>query len=104
MPCGSRLVPCGYTIYAAVAATAAALTHLKAIVGPGAKLHLATLIVEGEPGDVDFARGLEDAGRHVEAAAIVTHHHVGGIGAVEALVGAASEVATHFLVSNGQGN
>lgn len=79
-------------------------THLKAIVGPGAKLHLATLIVEGEPGDVDFARGLEDAGRHVEAAAIVTHHHVGGIGAVEALVGAASEVATHFLVSNGQGN
>lgn len=73
-------------------------THLKAIVGPGAKLHLATLIVEGEPGDVDFARGLEDARWHVEAAAIVTHHHVGGIGAIEALVGAASATIATILV------
>lgn len=70
-------------------------THLKTVVGPGAKLHLTALIVEGEPGNVDFARGLEDAGRHVQAAAIVPHNHIGGIGAVKALVRAASKYAMH---------
>lgn len=65
-----------------------ARSHLKAVVRPGAELHLAALVVEREPGDVDLARGLEDAGRHVQAAAVIAHHHVGRVRSVEALVGA----------------
>ena len=36
--------------------------YLEAVVGPAAELHLAVLVVEGEPGDVDGAGGLEHAG------------------------------------------
>ncbi len=31
------------------------LSHLPAVVGPAAELHLAVLVVEGKPGDVDLA-------------------------------------------------
>lgn len=66
-------------------------THLKAVVRPRAELHLAALVVEREPGDVDLAGGLEDAGRHVQAGAIVPDDHVGRVGTVEALVGTEKE-------------
>jgi hypothetical protein len=46
------------------------------------------LVVEREPRDVDLTSALEDSGGDVEAAAVVTHHHVGGISPVEAFVGA----------------
>lgn len=65
-------------------------THLKAVVRPRTELHFAALIVERKPGDVDFARRLEDAGRNIQAAAVVAHHHVRRIRPVEALVGAAT--------------
>ena len=45
------------------------------------------LIVEGEPGDVDGAGGLEDAGRDVGAEARAAHHHVRLVRRVERLAG-----------------
>ncbi len=63
--------------------------YLEPVVRPAAELHLAVLVVEGEPRDVDLARGLEDAGRDVGAVAGVVHHHVHRVRAVESLVGAA---------------
>ena len=41
--------------------------HLETVIRPAAKLHVAVLVVEGEPSDVDLAGGLEDAGRDVGA-------------------------------------
>ena len=55
--------------------------HLETVVGPAAKLHLTVLVVEGEPGDVDLARGHEDAGRDVLAVTGTAHHHVRLVGA-----------------------
>ena len=46
------------------------------------------LSVEGEPGDVDIAGGLEDARRDLRHAASVLHHQVGREGCVELLVNA----------------
>ena len=42
-------------------------THLESVIRPAAKLHVAVLVVEGEPSDVDLAGGLEHAGRDVGA-------------------------------------
>ena len=42
-------------------------TDLESVIRPAAKLHVAVLVVEGEPSDVDLAGGLEDAGRDVGA-------------------------------------
>ena len=63
--------------------------YLEPVVRPAPELHLAVLVVEGEPGDVDGAGGLEDAGRDVGAEALVGHHHVGRICPVKRLTGAA---------------
>ena len=63
--------------------------HLEAIVGPAAELHITVLVIEGEPGDVYLAGGLEDAGWYVGAAARVRHHHVGRVRPVKLLVSAA---------------
>ncbi len=62
------------------------LSHLPTVVGPAAKLHLAVLVVEGEPGDVDLAGGLEDAGRYVGAAPLARQHNVRRVRPVEGLV------------------
>ena len=61
--------------------------HLEPIVSPAAELHLAVLVVEGEPGDVDGARGEEDAGGDVGAEAVGGDHHVGWVGSVKSLAG-----------------
>ena len=63
--------------------------HLEPVVGPAAELHVAVLIVEGEPGDVDGAGGHEDAGRDVGAGPFARHHHVGRVGRVKRLASAA---------------
>ena len=34
---------------------------VEAVVGPGAKLEVAALVVKGEPGDIDLTRGFEQA-------------------------------------------
>ena len=60
--------------------------YLESVVRPTAKLHVAVLVVEGEPGDVNLAGGFEDAGRDVSALAGVGHHDVGGVSSVEGLV------------------
>ena len=59
---------------------------LEAVIGPAAELHLAILFVEWEPGDVDAAGGLEDAGGEVGAQARGAHDHVRGVRAVKLLV------------------
>ena len=59
--------------------------HLEPVVGPAAELHLAALIIEGEPGDVDGAWGLEDAWGDVGAEACASNHHIGLVGRVKGL-------------------
>ena len=61
---------------------------LEPVVGPTPELHLAVLVVEGEPGDVYGAGGLEDPGRDVGAETRAGHHYVGLVGWVKALAGA----------------
>ena len=48
--------------------------YLEPVVGPAPELHLTVLVVEGEPGDVDGAGGLEYPGRDVGAEARAGHH------------------------------
>ena len=67
-------------------------TYLEPVVRPAPELHLAALVVEGEPGDVDLAGGLEHAGRDVGAEARTGDHHVGGECRVETLAGAVGQV------------
>ena len=43
------------------------------------------LIIEGEPGDVDGAWGLEDAWGDVGAEACASNHHIGLVGRVKGL-------------------
>lgn len=62
--------------------------HLKAVVRPGAKFHLAALIIKGKPGNVYLASALEYTGRHVQTGPIVLYDDVRRVSAVEALVGA----------------
>ncbi len=61
------------------------ISHLPAVVGPAAELHLAVLVVKREPGYVDLAGGLEDAGWDVGAAPLASQHHVRRVRAVERL-------------------
>ena len=62
-------------------------SYIEAVVGPTAKLHLTILVVEGEPGDVDLARGHEDAGGDVGAEPVAGHHHVCWIRSIEQFAG-----------------
>ena len=50
---------------------------LEPVVGPAPELHLAVLVVEGEPGDVDGTAGLEYPGRDVGALSLMGDHYVG---------------------------
>lgn len=70
------------------------------IISPAAKLHLATLVVEGKPGNVDLAGTLEDARWHVQARAVVAHHHVRRICAVEAFVRATQKTNIFKLLQS----
>lgn len=91
-------------------------TYLKSIISPASELHLASLVVEREPSDIDFARRLKDARWDVHAGAILPNHNVRRIGTVKSLVGAAMKrlssifnryfgcsvtTCTPFLVSHG---
>lgn len=69
--------------------TRVSCTHLKSVVSPTAELHLAALVVEREPSDIDFARRLEDARWDVHAGAIVPDYHVRWVRSVKSLVGTA---------------
>ena len=62
------------------------IDYLSSVVRPAAELHLALLVVEGEPGDVDLAGGLEDAGGDVGARTLAGQHHVRRVRAVKCLV------------------
>ena len=57
--------------------------HLKPVIRPASELHLAVLVVEGEPGDVDLAGGHEDAGRDVGAQPLVGNHHISRVGPIK---------------------
>ena len=50
------------------------LSYLEPIVGPGAKLHEAVLLIEGEVPHVDLARGLEDGRRGPRDPAVVVQY------------------------------
>ena len=63
------------------------VAHLKPVIRPASELHLAVLVVEGEPGDVDLAGGHEDAGRDVGAQSLVGHHHISRVGPIKCFAG-----------------
>ena len=63
------------------------VAHLKPVIRPASELHLAVLVVEGEPGDVDLAGGHEDAGRDVGALPLRCHHHICWIGPIKCFAG-----------------
>ena len=67
--------------------TTLVLTHLEAVVGPRSKLEVAALVIKWEPGDVNFARGLEDARRHIEHGALRRGHNVCLESPIKPLVG-----------------
>lgn len=60
---------------------------LVAVVGPGAELHFAVLVVEGKPLDVDGAGGDVEAERQPRTVAVVVDDDVRRILAVDVLVG-----------------
>lgn len=72
--------------------------YLKSIVSPTAEFHVAFLIVERKPRDVDLARTFEYTRRYKNAATVTVHHNVGRVRAVETLVSA----ETHTIVQNVQ--
>ena len=74
-------------------------THIEPVVRPAAELHLAVLVVEGEPGDVDLAGGHEDAGRDVRAQALVGHHHISRVGPIKGLTRAGIICCTVYNVA-----
>ena len=63
------------------------IDYLESVVSPAAEFHVAVLVVEWEPGDVNLASRLEDSRRNVSALPGVRHHHVRRVGAVKGLVG-----------------
>lgn len=75
--------------------------YLPSRVGPWAKFHLAPLVVKGEPGDIYFAGGLEDARWYIEAGAVGRNHHFGLVGAIETLIRAGQVGDGRFGVSFG---
>ena len=76
------------------------ITYFVAIVGPAAKLHVAVLVVEWEPSDIDLAGGLEDARRDVGQHPSVPDHNLDWISAVKSFVGAAkhTQKTTQFQI------
>lgn len=54
---------------------------------PGGEAKAALLVVEGEPRDVDLARGGEDSRRDVKRLPVAADHHVGLVGGVELVRG-----------------
>ena len=70
-------------------------TDLPTGVGPGAKLDVALLVVEGKPGDVDLASGLEQPGRDVEAAASAAHHNISLVSSVKLFISTGGRI---FLI------
>ena len=77
-----------YSSAGQIVSTGKSQFYLESVIGPAPKLHLTALVVEGEPGDVDLAGGLEHAGRDVGAEARARHNHVCGERRVKALAGA----------------
>ena len=65
---------------------AAPSPHLPAGVGPGAKLEVAVLVVEGEPGDVNLAGRLEDSRRNIEHGTVFGDNDVCLEGSIKALI------------------
>lgn len=63
--------------------------HLKSIISPASELHLASLVVERKPSDIDFARRLKDARWDVHAGAILPNDHIRRVGPIKTLVSAA---------------
>ena len=63
--------------------------HLEPVVSPATELHLAVLVIKWEPGDVYLTGGLEDAWWDVGTDTLASHHHVGRIGPIKGLTGAA---------------
>ena len=68
------------------------MSHLKPVIRPTSKLHLAVLVVEGEPGDVNLAGGHEDAGGDVGALALRGHHHICWVGPIKCFTGTEGEL------------
>lgn len=60
--------------------------YLVAVIGPATKLHVTVLVIKGEPRNVYLACALEDTGRDVQAAAVMSDHNVCLESPVETLI------------------
>ena len=79
-------------------------THLVAVVGPGAELHLAALVVERKVGDVDLAGAAQLGGRRPEHLAGVVDHRAALHEALGEVVGAATARQESAWVRQGCGD
>ena len=66
--------------------------YLKPIVGPAPKLHIAVLIIEGEPRDINLAGGFKNSRRYLYAGSVFAHHYVDWVRPVESFVSTNSKV------------
>lgn len=75
--------------------------YLIAIVSPATELHIAMLVVEGEPRDVYLACALEDARWHIQTTAVMFDHYICVVRAIESLIRAV--VVYHYADKNNLG-
>ena len=80
------------------------MLYLPPWVSPWSKLEVALLVVEREPGDVDLAGGLEEAGGDVEAVAVAAHNNIRLVSPIKLLVSAVQIVQIRLLRFKGEQN
>lgn len=66
--------------------------YLESVVGPTAEFHIAFLIVERKPRDIDLARTFEYAWRNENTTAVIVHNDVGCVRAVETFVSTKTQI------------
>lgn len=79
--------PCGFSSFFFVFCYCI-LSNLKSIVCPTAKFHFTFLIIKRKPCYVNFACWFEYTRWHIETRAIIAHHHIRLVCAVETLISA----------------
>lgn len=77
-------------------------TDHESVVSPAAKLHGAVLIIEGEPGDVNFTSAFKYARGDIITAAVVANHHIGLEGVIEALVSTEKNTKRKQMISKSE--
>ena len=80
------------------------VTNLEPVIGPGAKLERALLLVKGEEERVEGAGAVEHGLRHPQDVARVLHHHQGLAGLLQPVVRTASPTQQQGMKGNNNNN